>query len=218
MQRTPYLLINIIAILLLLTSCATKTLWKKHEYPEVFQQYLTTEDHDKVVIIGEKYHYILESDNELKHILEWKDKNILNANFYKVYVDRNNTITGSYNISVPVEKLSDEQKEWLENNGFTPNTNERLHTLYLSYKSKLKGQRYLANNNELIKKKFPIGSAKNSAIGIREEFSNSEKAYRLAASPIAVAADGVVIGTLIVLIGLSSPSSNNYVYLPTPKK
>ncbi len=203
MQKLIYLAINMLMVLLLLTSCMTQKLWKKNEYPEVFQQYLISGDQDKIVVIGEKYNYIYTIDTAMRNILNWQNKNILNIDIYKANIAKDGTVTGSYNISVLYNKLSPEQREWLKNNEFQFSTLKKENLLYLYYKSKLSGQRELANRTYLSSKMFPLHFQKNNAIGIREDFSGWEKAPRLLASPITMAMDGTFIITMIILDGFA---------------
>ncbi len=217
MKRSLFAVINIFVILLLLTSCVTTKLWKKYAYFEETPQILITKNDNIIAIIGKEYHYFLSSDNVLKSILEWEDKNILNINFYKVNVAKDNTLMASYNISVEVDKISATQRKWLESKGFLlslpdqavplPSPKKKAEAQYLYYKSKIKGQRYLATNNKLIHQQFPIQFSKNPKIQIREDFSNSEKTYRLMFSPITVAVDGTLIVGLVALYALTHPVS-----------
>ncbi len=194
-----------IIISLLFTSCTlmTDSLNQKPRYSEVVTSFLITEDSDKLAVIGNKYHYIFTIDNDTKSLLLFDNKKNWEVSFDEFNVDLNNTITGKYRISIPMNKVEDENiKELVEQMNFYKNKNHKLYILT----NRLKGKRYIAKNiPEKHKFKQPY------TIIVREEHSDFRKNLNTALTPITIGLDLTVsiavIGTIVACTAIILPLS-----------
>ena len=187
------IILNLI-VSLLLTSCATKYA-DIPSYRETISSFLITKKSNKLVIIGEKYHYIFNIDTKLKKLLLSKNRKKLSTAFNSFQVDSNNTITGNYNIFISSDKVdSKSHAKWLNDVGFKKDANQKNHFLVGS----IRGKRYVA-------KKIPAQYKFNKRykIYVQEETRTIGKFKSVAdvlLSPIRVV-------TTVGIIALSLPAS-----------
>ena len=106
--------------LFLLSGCAeTSRLWQKPRYHENISHFLATKDGEKLIFIGEKYHYIFNGTDDLNKLLKWKHRELLKANFdSNFFVSRTNKITGKYKITCSCDNATEDQLQWLKKNEF----------------------------------------------------------------------------------------------------
>lgn len=185
----------LILSIFVLSSCATHLAWKNKSYQEKISHFLTTNGVEKLVIIGDKYHYIFSNANKLNTILQWEHRKLLKANFDEHFlVTTNNKISGKYKIICDCENTSKAQKAWLNDNGFkrTLEKNKQCTNKKMLYVKEIEvhGDRYLSKN-----KKFSENNKLNSIykIIVEEEASTLDNIVNVAETPIAVAADGIFI-------------------------
>lgn len=194
---------------ILIVGCISSTtdVWKKPTYNEAISQFLITEKGDKLIFIGEKYHYIFANETSLNSVLQWQDRGILKAAFYNDFsVDANNKVTGQFEILCFCHGATKEQIQWLENNGFhkLANMNDAFPDDGKNYKKQIQvsGDRYLSNNLSLIKyDKLNY----EYRIQVETDFTALGIAGRIAYTPIAVAEDGVATLLLMPLLAIGLP-------------
>ena len=186
----------------MLTSCATKYT-DIPSYTETISSFLITKKSNKLVIIGEKYHYIFNIDTKLKKLLLSKNRKKLSTAFNSFRVDLNNTITGNYNIFISSDKVDDKNHAKLLNEvGFKKDTSQKNHFLVGS----IKGKRYIA-------KKIPAQYKFNKRykIYIQEEkitgkYIDETNVVLVLLSPIAVVfkAGFIVLSIPILVSGIAT--------------
>ena len=99
----------VILIITNLTSCRTLTIWRNTDYVENFKHFLTTKDGKKIVILGNKYHYIFDDESGFfNKLLSWQSRLKLEIVDYKLKAINFNKITGSITIKSRVQQNSDE--------------------------------------------------------------------------------------------------------------
>ena len=180
---------------LFIISCAggsTGKLWKNPVYKEKVESFLISDDSEKLVIIGNKYHYIFELDHDLKKILLSKNKSQLKARFSLFKVNGNNVVSGKYYLNYIGNNK--EYRDWLNKVGFESRIN-RDRTVF-SYSGSMIGQRYTANKKIITTNNF------NKQYTLRVEEPSTLSIGKVLATPIAVVADGVKLAASIYLVPL----------------
>lgn len=176
--------------------CFTPMLYEPRTYDETAVAFLVTEDGSRVVVLGQKYHYIFdEISPSLKQILlsplELRTVVVAYLANFSVSSD---VVTGDYALYLS-SQASDEQRKSAIDAGFvTPDVTLSGH---------LKGVRYSAEGF-----KFPSTAqsqefAHRYGTNIREDRS---KAAKILLTPVTVAADGALIlgGLLLLFIFLAA--------------
>ncbi len=172
------------------SGCFTPMLYEPRTYDETALSFLVTEDGSRLVVLGEKYHYIFDDISpSLKEILlgPLHLRTVVVAVLANFYVNSDNVVTGDYVLSLS-DQASDEQRKRAMSAGFVPPD--------LTLPGHLKGVRYSAEG-------FPFSAAQTQGFAhrydarVREERS---KAAKILLTPVTVAADGVLIlGGLFLL-------------------
>ena len=159
-------------------------------YQEKVETFLMSEDKEQLIVIGEKYHYIFPTNDVLKFITQWPDKKQqVKASFSTFRVQLDQSLAGSYTLFIrDSRKLSPEAKQLLISKGFFDNKSSNT----LRYHGGLAGKRYLANEVRVpetlkLNKQYTIQIIENDTV------SAGEVAKRIALTPLAVAADGLLI-------------------------
>jgi hypothetical protein len=190
MERKQFLKAALSSLTLLsVTGCFTPMLYKTRPYDETALSFLVTEDGSRLVVLGEKYHYILDDiSTSLKQILQ-SPLNLRAAvvvDLTDFYV-KDNVVTGNYTLWLS-DQASDEQRKSAIDAGFvTPD---------LRMSGRLKGVRYSGEG-------FPPTAqtqfARKYVVSVREQPSTVAK---ILLTPVTVAADGALIlgGLLLFLI------------------
>jgi hypothetical protein len=186
---------------------ATTDVWKKPTYNETISQFLITANGEKLIFIGEKYHYIFANQDSLNNILQWPDRKLLKAAFFNNFsVDAKNKIIGRFAIVCFCHDASKKQIQWLENNEFHRfNKNNLTSTddkgTYIK-EIKIAGDRYLSNNLSLDK----YDKLNNEyQIQVETDYTFLDTAGRVALTPIAVAEDGLATFMLIPIVVIGIP-------------
>ena len=108
--------------LLSVSGCFTPKLYEHHKYDETSTSFYVTEDGSKVVVVGEKYHYIFDDVSpSLKNILlsPLELRKVVIADLSNFYVRRDNVVTGDYILSLS-STASEEQRKSALDAGFVP--------------------------------------------------------------------------------------------------
>ena len=186
----------LIAILIIsnLTSCATSIFWKNKEYVENFNQFLTTKDGKKIVILGNKFHYIFDDESSfLIKLLSWENRLKLEITDYKFKIINFNKISASITIkSKPDVVLNEQEITYLRELDFIQDGN------FFKKDIDLFGTRYSPKTdvNYQIKGSF----SKDYVVRIEiDDFVDTAK--KIAVTPIAIVADGIhfVVGATLMV-------------------
>lgn len=189
------------------TSCAQKELMSKNRYKDLVNNFLITQDSKKLVVIGQKHHYIFDIDKNLKSILSSSRKKGIEARFSIFEVNRDDVIKGGYFLEYKVQRYFSkkerlkyyEDTKWLKESGFKKQKEQKIPDKEVyKYTSKLVGERYIASNIKIPKNSFN----KEYAITIEEiDKYKYDKYTRKRLSPVAYTADGALFIGGVVLVG-----------------
>jgi hypothetical protein len=191
MKRREFLIRGLSSLAVLSTTgCFTPKLYEQHNYDETSTSFYVTEDGSKVVVLGEKYHYIFDDvAPSLKNILlsPLELRKVVLADLSNFYVRRDNVVTGDYTLSLS-STASEEQRKSALDAGFVPPGP--------TLSGQLKGLRYstegFAATAQTQKFSQPY------VVSIEEEGSMVAK---ILLTPIAVTADGaLILGALFLLL------------------
>jgi len=177
-------------ILLTTTGCLTTRFYESDHasraYHEKVDSFLMTEDGSKLVVIGEKYHYIFDASPNLKKVLLGSFRPMVMGNFSDFYVTQNNKITGNYTLDLYKKDATDEQRKSAIDAGFITNNNSEL-----SLSGHLEGVRYSAEGFPEIDQRYKFNVP--YYVDISEEQSTAKLVGKILITPILVLADGVLI-------------------------
>jgi hypothetical protein len=186
-------------------ACFTPELYKdspteSRSFTEEISSFLITQDGKQLIVAGKQHHYIFAANDTLKFILGWPENNRVKATFYDFVIKDDQSVSGSYMLSIDASQdLALETKELLISKGFTEHKNQKQ----LYYYESLHGTRYLAD-------KFAMPTAmqfnQKYTINMRENYASTAASIgRILLTPLAVAADGVLIIGGIPLLLLAIP-------------
>lgn len=168
----------------------TKMLYEPRHYDETALAFYVTEDGSRLVVVGEKYHYIFDDVSpSLGHILlsPLELRTVVAAGLTDFSVDSDNVVTGNYTLSL-LDTASEGQRSSAIAAGFT------VPDLTLS--GQLKGQRYRAEGFRL-----PEADRRTFAhpyvVSVAEPRSMATKVLL---TPLAVTADGVLIAAVVLIL------------------
>lgn len=179
---------------LLLSSCTTRLMWMDKIYNESVSHFFISNDGSKLVVTGEEYHYIFDTDKTLSSLLLSDNRRNITPAFYYFKVNSDNVITGDYVLSYTLSNSSTDNINWLKEHDFTYSSKDENDRSVYTLNGSLKGTRYTAIDISHSKYDF----AKPYALKISEEASSLENTGKVMATPITIAADGVLV------IGLTS--------------
>lgn len=134
--------ILLILVLLTTSSCITQYMWGGTTYREEIAQFLIGQNGRYVVLVGNKYHYVLIDDSKVfSNILGLKQKKILtiNSRKSKLKLDTNNELIGHLTLEGPFSVLPLQDAALLTSLGFRPDDED-----VISIKIKVSGRRYAA--------------------------------------------------------------------------
>ncbi|MCL4432338.1 MAG: hypothetical protein M1300_08460 [Epsilonproteobacteria bacterium] len=159
-------------------------------------------EHKKILFIGEKYHYVFDSNEELTYLITHNEKmNIIFDvnNFPAKFIATKEKVTASFRIKLIPEKVSNELIEW----GMKHHFNKTIDSGWFKqpyYESDmyLEGYRYLPNDvgEKLTKIEKPL------EISVAEAYLDTNYAIDLMMSPITIAFDAAGLATVVVLSGI----------------
>lgn len=203
MKRTSKILVLTLYSLLILNlmSCNTASLWQKeYSYTETAQEFLITNDGNKIIILGEKYHYILDDNNGvIKKILTWDKRSNLKMTIYDLEVIKSNKVIGSVMISTDPEKkhtfTKNEIKFFDELEFSQPNF---MYDDLLEKQISINGTRYLPKPGV----NYETHSSLNKRYKFEVKYDDNIK--KAALTPVFVAADGlgVALGAAMFVIAV----------------
>ncbi|PCJ30814.1 MAG: hypothetical protein COA90_08250 [Gammaproteobacteria bacterium] len=144
MNRFKNIIFSVL-IAMLVSSCSSaptkKVMWNKIYIDDIYQ-FLISNDGNNVLFVGIKYDYFFPNNHELKKILLWKDRSLLQVSFEeKFIIDELNNVTGNYSLICQSTNLNYEQTQWLDNNDFTKNLSTDNKVIYIK-EANISGTRY----------------------------------------------------------------------------
>ncbi|VWD32994.1 hypothetical protein [Burkholderia contaminans] len=190
MKRRTLLTAGAVIVAAGLTGC-TAMLFEDGQYEETVDRFLVSEDGKKFVVLGTKYHYILDMPEHLGAVLAspyWKS---INASLYG-FVAQGSKISGKFSLRLHRSDMTEEDRDRALEDGFT-----KLGSVDLEMKGALAGSRYLADG-------FAQGKTWSSfthsyKIQVTDRITSAGKAVRVLATPVTLAADGVMMIGAVVL-------------------
>lgn len=194
----------LIAILITtnLASC-TDALWQKSYYSETFKNFLITKDGQRIVLLGKKYHYIFDDKSgTIKKLLSWESRSKLEMEIDGFLVNNTIDVNASVTVKSKTQKnssveLSDQETGFLMDLGFTK---DHSNDTVLKQKINLVGTRYLPKSGVNYDKSSSLSSfSKEYRVSI-EQSSFGDKTIKIAFTPVALAADGVLMVAGVTLM------------------
>ena len=176
----------------------TIDLWKKTQNEENLKNFYINKDGKKIVILGEKYHYVFNDESgELNNLLLWESKSKLEIENYDLRISKFSKISGSITVKTKAlkesnNKLSKKEKSFLKNSGFT---NSDSNSAILRKKIDISGNRYTPKSLE----KYNVASSLNQEQKLNIEVADyADKTKKIVLTPVAIVADSLMI-TLFLL-------------------
>jgi len=197
------LFLAILAVTIVIFSslgCVTKDLWRGTDvtpYPDTIVSFYSSPTRDKIIFIGQKYHYIFnQGTTELQRVLKAREFLTLNQKNLNIhsYIEEKDASVIHTRIEMRFEKhlLNTKQQAWLITHGFSQQ-NAYVPMFIKSFS--LIGKRYRANqkvNKYAIKLKQPI------QLQINERSNNT--LYKILMTPLTVTADaGLALAGAVIL-------------------
>ncbi|MBN3726009.1 hypothetical protein [Burkholderia sp. Ac-20379] len=179
---------------LLLSACITPQLFKDDHYTETVSRFMITADGKQLVVLGEQYHYIFALPDTLRAVLMSRYRESLKSSFFGFRVE-GDAITGHYSTELLANAPVDEQQA-ATRDGFKSAHGK------LSLEGELEGKRYTTSS-------FTQGLSAQSfnhpyKVYIREALSPAAMGLRLLATPVTVAADGVLLLGGVLLLPVAA--------------
>ncbi|MGY8812315.1 MAG: hypothetical protein ACKVK5_14930 [Pseudomonadales bacterium] len=194
------IIITAVCFAVLLSGCMTRSLFENREYKENISSILVTADGSKLVFVSDDYHYIFQAPKLLTDTVGAPFYRSVQANFDQFYVSRSDTVTGSFDLIVPVS-APDGDRQAASAAGFAC---KRIGERELCRATvEMQGKRYAASatlpvgRNHLLNKSYLVYVSADEGAGAKALLT-----------PLTVAADGaILIGglglTVVSVTGLS---------------
>ncbi|WP_175710223.1 hypothetical protein [Burkholderia ambifaria] len=181
-----------------LSGCFTPKLYKESAYHEQVSAFMITEDGKKLVVLGRDYHYIFDLPASLRPVLQSGYRKSLHTQFTD-FRGNGSGVTGHYRILLPKNASADDQQAATAD-GFT--AAQAGHVL----EGDIGGKRYSTEGfADKAKDKDNAAQAFNEPynVYVRESPSVVGMGLRILATPVTVAADGVLVLGGIVLLPIA---------------
>jgi len=194
-------------LLLMNSSCSTRDMWNRsseYYYKDTIDQYLITKDGEKVIFLGEKYHYIFDdNDNVVKELLNWPNRKELKMDIMSFDLISRNKVKVKIQVigdfTAESNELSQSELTFLKNLGFK--------SLFKDGKILIKdiaftGKRYLPKPNELYKSNSSLN--KSYDVQVRVKYNKAKDiGKKIALTPITVVGDVIMISSITLFVGAS---------------
>ncbi|RQS19500.1 hypothetical protein DIE03_34585 [Burkholderia sp. Bp8992] len=177
---------------LALSGCFTPKLYKNDAYSENVSAFMITEDGKKLVVLGTRYHYIFDLPARLRPVLQSGYRKSVRTTFADFHA-RGGGVTGHYRIVLPKD-ASDDDRRAAAADGFVSET------AGLVLEGDIDGKRYSTEGFVEQDKTAAQPFNRPYSVTIRESPSVVGMGLRILATPITVAADGVLVLGGIVLV------------------
>ncbi|HDR9585468.1 hypothetical protein [Burkholderia stabilis] len=190
MKRRTLLTAGAIATAAGLTGC-TAMLFEDGHYKETVDRFLVSEDGKKFVVLGKKYHYIFDMPEHLGAVLASSYRKSIKASLYD-FVAQGDKISGKFELELHRSDMADDDWDRALADGFTSDGRNDL-----KMKGALDGTRYLADG--FAQGKTWSSFAHSYTIQVTDRITTAGKAVRVLATPVTLAADGVMMIGAVVL-------------------
>ncbi|KWF89405.1 hypothetical protein [Burkholderia cepacia] len=177
---------------LALSGCFTPKLYENDAYSEYVTSFMITQDGKKLVVLGTNYHYIFDLPAQLRPVLLSGYRKSLRTTFADFHA-RGGSITGHYRIVLPKD-APDDARQAASADGFTAGT------AGLALEGNIEGKRYSTEGFAAKDKGATQPFNERYSVYIRESPSVAGIGLRILATPITVAADGLLVLGGIVLV------------------
>jgi hypothetical protein len=175
-----------------LSGCLTSKLYEPRKYKEIAWSFLMTEDGSQLIVLGKSYHYVFNHITpSLRQVLVSPLRRMVMTSLSEFYVTRDNVVTGDYTLRLSTEASEEERRQAIDAGFGAPELNLSGHLEGIRYSAE--GFAARADTQEFTRPYVVI---------IREEDSRSRLAGKILLTPIAVAADGVLVIGALALIAL----------------
>ncbi|WP_321855888.1 hypothetical protein [Burkholderia cenocepacia] len=190
--RRRLLAAGVAASSLALSGCFTPKLYKNDAYSEYVSAFMMTEDGKKLVVLGSRYHYIFDLPAQLRPVLLSGYRKSVRTTFEGFHA-RGGSVTGHYRIVLPKD-ASDDDRRAASADGFASEP------AGLVLEGDIDGKRY--STDGFVEKDKAAAQPFNHpySVYIVESPSVVGMGLRILATPITVAADGVLVLGGIVLV------------------
>ncbi|MBZ5790316.1 hypothetical protein K8353_09360 [Burkholderia contaminans] len=190
MKRRALLTAGAIIVAAGLTGC-TAMLFEDGKYEETVDRFLVSEDGKKFGVLGEKYHYIFDMPEHLGAVLASPYRKSINASL-DGFVAEGSKISGKFRLQLRRADMTDDDWNRALEDGFTKRGSNDL-----EMKDALAGSRYRADG--FAQGKTWSSFAHSYKIDVTDRITTAGKAVRVLATPVTLAADGVMMVGAVVL-------------------
>jgi len=177
----------------LLPGCASTPEGEPVHGKEAMVSFLASKDGRKLVIVGEKHHYVFDGDPSVASILRWDGRTrITPALVGEFKVERNQNFEGQYVLLAFDADLSADDQAFLTQTGFAKTEvkyGDRTGPA-LRYFGSVKGRRYEAG---VLKQDEAVDFSRTQYLKYVEQETASGPADKAAPTPLARAADGSLV-------------------------
>ncbi|MBN3788244.1 hypothetical protein [Burkholderia sp. Ac-20353] len=196
--RRRLLTAGMVAGSLALSGCFTRDLYEKKDkkYIESVSAFMITEDGKKLVVLGDQYHYIFDLPEQLRPVLMSSYRKSLRSSFYSFHAD-GSSVTGHYRTALPQDASAADRQAAVAD-GFAETKNGVV------LDGEISGKRYTANGFAPMQNTAAQAFNERYQVFITEPLSAFDKGLRLLATPVTVAADGVLVLGGIVLVPIAA--------------
>lgn len=190
----------VVLMVCMLAGCFTPALYQTEYdfYSEDVSSILTTQDHQKIVLITKQYHYIFDMPPELMNTLGSELHPYVAASFDTFILADNNNIKGTFSLTVkqdaPLQQFENAAAKGYQCIAQTHKEGSECTAMFA-----LKGKRYsggkvqLANNLKL-NQEYRISIQTKANLG-----------SKVLLTPVTVALDGMVVLGFVTLVAISVP-------------
>ncbi len=190
--RIRFVLIFVVCFSMLASCAFTPMLYYKDKpYLEEISSILVSADRKNIIVVSHKYHYIFDAPSIIIDTLDSTHASKVTVQFSKFHVDIENTVVGS--VTLDLTNATESDIISAIDSGFRVERWLVAPTLV-----DLKGVRYAANENIADTQSYKL--TEKHVIQVVESLSPIGKTIRTALTPIALAADGVLVMGGVVLL------------------
>jgi len=181
-------------------ACFTPALYEKpaeetRYFTEEISSFLITQNGQSLIVIGKQHHYIFTANDTLKFVLGWAEKKRVKANFNHFVIRSDQTVYGSYSLTVNMNDLNAAAKNVLLKHEFEQDKKQNT----LRYNGSVNGVRYLAGNVTI---PATLKLNQKYTLEMTEHYPSASAAIqRVLLTPLALVGDGLLIlGGIPVLL------------------
>ncbi|WP_419688919.1 hypothetical protein ACN22W_18575 [Burkholderia theae] len=175
-----------------LSGCFTPKLYEDDAYSEDVSGFMITKDGKKLVVLGTRYHYIFDLPAQLRPVLQSGYRTSLRTTFIGFHAS-GGSVTGHYRIVLPKD-ASDDDRQAAAADGFTSAP------AGLVLEGDIGGKRYSTEGFAAQDKAATQPFNRPYSIYVKQSPSALGMGLRILATPVTVAADGVLVLGGVVLV------------------